>query len=68
MASLCHRVSHGRAKNSIDVHSGDTQRLFEALLPFKERILSMARKCLVDDEASIVDAASKLCTELSQWP
>jgi len=46
----------------------DSQLIFEAILPFKERFVDFAKACLADNEAQVTAAASEIMTCISWWP
>jgi hypothetical protein len=46
----------------------DSQLIFEAILPFKERFVELGKACLTDNEAQVTAAASEIMTCISLWP
>ena len=46
----------------------ENQLLLEAILPFKEKIIGIARRSLTDNESQVTATASKLTVAMSWWP
>ena len=44
------------------------QLVLEALLPFKEDILNIARGSLIDSEPQVTELATKICSSIAWWP
>lgn len=75
--SFCLRVRSQRQMGNIALGSrskrnrtddNDSQLIFEAILPFKERFTDFAKACLSDNEAQVTAAASEIMTCISWWP
>jgi len=64
LLSLVSRV--GNQKMS-DVDS-EKQLIMEAILPYKERIVAVARKSLADNESQVTATASKITLTMAWWP
>lgn len=46
----------------------EKQLIMEAILPYKERIVDLARRSLADSEAKVTAAASKITLTMAWWP
>ena len=46
----------------------NNQLVMEAILPYKEKIVGIARKSLSDNESQVTAAASKLTVAMNWWP
>jgi len=46
----------------------ENQLVMEAILPYKEKIVGIARKSLSDNESQVTAAASKLTVAMNWWP
>ena len=46
----------------------ESQLVMEAILPYKEEIISLARQSLLDNEAQVTATASKITLAMSWWP
>jgi len=46
----------------------DNQLVMEAILPYKEKIVGIARRSLSDNESQVTAAASKLTVAMNWWP
>ena len=57
--SLMNRVGKQRVSD---------QLLLEAVLPYKENIVTMARKSLADNESEVTATASRISLAMSWWP
>ena len=62
--SLVSRVGKQRVS---DVDS-ESQLLMEAILPYKEKIIDIARQSLRDNESQVTATASKITLTLAWWP
>jgi len=62
LLSLVSRVNQ-RGRND-----PDNQLVMEAILPYKEKIIGIARKSLSDNESQVTAAASKLTVAMNWWP
>ena len=49
-------------------HDPENQLIMEAILPYKEKIVGIARKSLSDNESQVTAAASKLTVAMNWWP
>jgi len=63
LKSLSDRVSQ---KGNIDEQ--ERQVIFEALLPYKEQIIKLARRSLSDNESKVTAIGSAICGAISWWP
>lgn len=57
-----------RAKATQFSTDNEKQLMLEALLPLKEKILSMANKSLSDNESDVTALASKIIAAMAWWP
>lgn len=57
--SLINRVGKQRVSD---------QLLLEAVLPYKENIVTMAHKSLADNESEVTATASRISLAMSWWP
>jgi len=64
LLSLVDRVG----KQKVSAVDSDNQLILEAILPYKERIIAVARKCLADNEAQVTAAASRISLTMAWWP
>jgi len=46
----------------------ERQSILEALLPYKEKILQLAKSSLADSEAKVCLVAGTICSTISWWP
>lgn len=46
----------------------DRQLLLEALLPYKEKILKVARSSLRDSEVKVTSMGTDVCSSMAWWP
>jgi proteasome component ECM29 len=53
---------------SSDTHQQAEQLALEALLPYKETILRLARSNLTDSESKVTTLASEVCSTMAWWP
>ena len=51
--------------SSVDV---ERQLIMEAILPYKELIIGVARKSLADSVSQVTAAASKITQTMAWWP
>jgi len=64
LLSLVDRVG----KQKVSAVDSDNQLILEAILPYKERIIAVARKCLADNESQVTAAASRVSLTMAWWP
>lgn len=57
----------GRVKQSCR-NDPENQLVMESILPYKEKIVAIARKSFSDNESQVTAAASKLTMEMNWWP
>ena len=46
----------------------EKQLIMEAILPYKEQIIDVARKSLADNESQVTATASKITLTMAWWP
>ena len=63
LESLCNRAIQ---KGSVQNQEG--QIILEALLPYKEQIVKLARRSLSDNESKVTAISSTICGIISWWP
>jgi hypothetical protein len=54
--------------NRVGKHKVCDQLLLEAILPYKEKIASIARQSLSDNESQVTATASQITLAMSLWP
>merc|ERR1712085_29775 len=64
LLSLVSRVGDQNMSKADD----EKQLIMEAILPYKERIIDLARKSLSDSESQVTATASKMTLTMAWWP
>ena len=64
LLSLVNRVGNQKMSTA----DSDKQLIMEAILPYKEQIIDVARKSLADNESQVTATASKITLTMAWWP
>ena len=64
LLSLVSRVGSQKASAA----DSEKQLIMESILPYKEKIVDLARKSLADNESQVTATASKITLTMSWWP
>jgi proteasome component ECM29 len=65
---LLHSLVSRVGNQKMSVVDAEKQLIMEAILPYKELIIGVARKSLADNESQVTAAASKITQSMAWWP